>query len=68
MSANDALLVISRPRYDALRAQLEAAGYEVLTHWRPGLKRIRLGAIVLGPPAPDGRSVMSAPKEDRHAS
>jgi hypothetical protein len=67
MSANDALLVISRPQYDAIRARLEAAGFEVLTRWRPGLKRIRLGAIVLRPPAPEGDPRI-LPKENRRAS
>lgn len=48
----DAPLPISRPLYEALRARFEAAGYEVLTRWRPGLRRIRLGAIVPRPPRP----------------
>jgi hypothetical protein len=47
MPAKDVLLPISRELYDALRAQLEAVGYQVLTRWRPGLRRIRLGPIVL---------------------
>lgn len=51
MPANDALLPISRPLYEALRARFEAEGYQVLTRWRPGLRRIRLGAIVLRPDA-----------------
>lgn len=51
MPDNDGLLAISRSLYHALRARYEAAGYEVLTRWRPGLRRIRLGAIVLTPDA-----------------
>ena len=37
----------TREEYDAYRAELEARGFTVLTPWRKGLTRIRLGDIVL---------------------
>lgn len=42
----------TREEYDAYRAELEARGFTVLTRWRKGLKRIRLGDIVLSDSKP----------------
>ncbi len=45
------LLPFTKERYEEAKARLEAQGYTVVTRWRPGLLRIRLGDIVLTPEA-----------------
>lgn len=39
----------TKEKYEALKARAEAAGFTVVTKWRPGLKHIQLGDIVLTP-------------------
>jgi hypothetical protein len=38
----------TREQFNEYRARAEAGGYKVITRWRPGIKGIRLGGIVLG--------------------
>ena len=42
----------SREQFDRIKAAAEDHGYTVVSKWRPGLKNIRLGDIVLSEPVP----------------
>lgn len=41
----------TREQFDRIKAAAESYGYTVVSKWRPGLKNIRLGDIVLSDPS-----------------
>ena len=43
----------SREEFDRIKAAAEEHGYTVVSKWRPGLKNIRLGDVVLSEAAPE---------------
>ncbi len=57
----------SREEFDRIKAAAEERGYTVVSRWRPGLKTIRLGDIVLSESGPDdgqGTAVDAAREKD----
>jgi hypothetical protein len=46
----------TKERYDTLKARAETAGFTFVTKWRPRLKHICLGDIVLTPEPEDGET------------
>lgn len=56
------LTPFSRERFDYLKELYEAHGYKVLSKWRPGIKHIRLDAIVLG----ERPGTLSVEEEETH--
>lgn len=43
----------TREEFDRIKAAAEERGYTVVSRWRPGLRNIRLGDIVLSESGPD---------------
>ena len=56
----------SREQFDRIKAAAEERGYTVVSKWRPGIKTIRLGEIVLSEsgPADQEAAVMAAREKE----
>ena len=54
----------SREQFDRIKAAAESYGYTVVSRWRPGLKTIRLGDIVLSESGPDDEPSPVAGREE----